>query len=52
MVAAIDIFLEYEEAIGIMQPVMGTPVPAGGAADLGRVLAEDAELEQKLGDLS
>ena len=52
VVAAIDTYLKCAEAIGVMQPVTGTPEPAGDAADPDRVLAENAGLKQKLGDLS
>jgi gas vesicle structural protein len=54
VVASIETYLKYSEAVGIAGPIARprelTPVPA--QSELDRVLAENAELRRKLEELS
>jgi gas vesicle structural protein len=58
VVASIDTYLKYSEAVGITAPVarpreLTAPAPTGVAqADIDRLLAENAELRRKLEALS
>ena len=59
VVASIDTYLKYSEAVGITAPVArpreltpAAPVPSVTQADLDRILAENAELRRRLESLS
>ena len=59
VVASIDTYLKYSEAVGITAPVARpreltpvAPVPSVTQADLDRILAENAELRSRLESLS
>lgn len=51
VVAAIDTYLKYAEAIGIAPPASRHQVLAG-TSEIDRVMAENAELKRKLEQLS
>lgn len=52
VVASIDTYLKYSEAVGITAPVSRprelTAAPAASQADMERILAENAELRRRL----
>ncbi|HEU4630977.1 MAG TPA: gas vesicle protein GvpJ [Gemmatimonadaceae bacterium] len=56
VVASIDTYLKYSEAVGITAPVARprelTAAPSVSQADLDRILAENAELRRRLETLS
>ena len=53
VVASVDTYLKYSEAIGVTgmaaRPMVG---PASGPTDMDRVLAENVELKKRLEELS
>ena len=53
VVASIDTYLKYSEAVGITAPTARPRELTGGAmeADLDRVMRENAELKRRLGEL-
>jgi gas vesicle structural protein len=53
VVASIDTYLRYSEAVGITAPISRPrEVAAGGDAELDRVMAENADLKRRLEQLS
>src|SRR5688572_32678149 len=54
VVASIDTYLKYSEAVGIMSPVRARELiaPSPAQADFDRISAENAELKRKLDALS
>ncbi|HET8657247.1 MAG TPA: gas vesicle protein GvpJ [Longimicrobiaceae bacterium] len=54
VVASIDTYLKYSEAVGITSPARSRELaaPSSTQADLDRVVAENAELKRKLESLS
>jgi hypothetical protein len=54
VVASIDTYLKYSEAVGITSPARTRELaaPSSTQADLDRVVAENAELKRKLESLS
>jgi hypothetical protein len=54
VVASIETYLKYSEAVGLTPPRTSRELTSGGAsqADMDRVMAENAELKRKLDALS
>lgn len=54
VVASIDTYLKYSEAVGITGPARGREIapPSPAQADMDRMMAENAELKKKLEALS
>jgi len=54
VVASIETYLKYSEAVGLTAPRSSRELTSGGAsqADMDRVMAENAELKRKLDALS
>ena len=54
VVASIETYVKYSEAVGLTPPRSARELPSGGAsqADMDRVMAENAELKRKLDALS
>lgn len=54
VVASIETYLKYSEAVGLTPPRSSRELGAGSAmqADMDRVMAENAELKRKLDQLS
>ena len=54
VVASIETYLKYSEAVGLTAPRTSRELTSGGAsqADMDRVMAENAELKRKLDSLS
>ena len=51
VVASVDTYLKYSEAIGVTG-IASRPMVAPGSSDLDRVMAENAELKKRLEELS
>ncbi|MBI4409771.1 MAG: gas vesicle protein [Gemmatimonadetes bacterium] len=52
VVASVETYLRYAEAIGVTPPVSRPLVPAGVPAELDRVRAENVELRKRLEELT
>jgi len=52
VVASIDTYLKYSEAVGIRAPVSRPPELAAAESDLDRYMRENAELKRRLDALS
>ncbi len=52
VVASIDTYLKYSEAVGITAPVSRPRELAAAEADMDRVIRENAELKRRLEELS
>jgi gas vesicle structural protein len=52
VVASVETYLKYAEAIGITGFAARPGLPAAGMSDIDRVMAENAELKRRLEELS